>query len=274
MVEDVLRLAVLDQMAEIHDADRVGDVLDDGEVVADEEVGELKLVLQVVQEVDDLRLDRHVQRGDRLVADDEFGVQRKGAGDADSLPLAAGELVRIAVLVEGLQAAAVHDAVDIVVVLFLRHEVVLAHGLADDLADRHARAQRAKRVLEDDLHLRAQIVHLLVVEVIDLLALKEHLTAGLLAGEPQDCAAGRGLAAAGLAHETHRRAAADVERDAVDGLDVAGRVAEEAALDGEVFLQRVDLQDILRIGLNGSEIVHDFLSHASLPPFRRYSGSS
>ena len=63
------------------------------------------LLLQIVQQVDDLRLNGHVQRGNRLVADDELGVERQGACDADALALSAGELVRIAVAVIGLQAA-------------------------------------------------------------------------------------------------------------------------------------------------------------------------
>ena len=52
--------------------------------------------LEVLEQVDDLRLDRHVERRDRLVADDEVGLERERAGDADALPLAARELVRIA----------------------------------------------------------------------------------------------------------------------------------------------------------------------------------
>jgi len=40
--------------------------------------------------------------GGRLVADDELGVERERTRDADTLALAAGELVRVAVLVEGL----------------------------------------------------------------------------------------------------------------------------------------------------------------------------
>src|SRR3712207_7733583 len=51
------------------------------------------LPLEVVQQVEDLALDRHVQRADRLVAHDEVGVERQGAGDPDPLPLPAGELV-------------------------------------------------------------------------------------------------------------------------------------------------------------------------------------
>ena len=49
-------------------------MLDDREIVGDEQVGEAKLVLQVVEQVDDLRADAHVQRAHRLVADDEAGL--------------------------------------------------------------------------------------------------------------------------------------------------------------------------------------------------------
>ena len=48
------------------------------------------------EQVDDLRLDRDVERGDRLVADEHVGLHGERAGDGDALALAAGELVRIA----------------------------------------------------------------------------------------------------------------------------------------------------------------------------------
>ena len=39
----------------------------------------------------------HVERGDRLVEQDQPGLERERARDADPLALAAGELVRVAV---------------------------------------------------------------------------------------------------------------------------------------------------------------------------------
>ena len=77
--------------------DPVADVLDDGEVVGDEQVGQAELLLEVVEQVQHLALDRHVEGGDRLVADDELRVERERPGDPDALALAAGELVRVAV---------------------------------------------------------------------------------------------------------------------------------------------------------------------------------
>ena len=53
------------------------------------------------EQVDDLRLDRHVQRRDRLVEHDQPRVQRERTRDADSLTLPAGELVGEAIAVLG-----------------------------------------------------------------------------------------------------------------------------------------------------------------------------
>ncbi len=49
------------------------------------------------EQVDHLGLDGEVEGGDRFVGYDEAGPHRQGAGDADALALAAGELVGIAV---------------------------------------------------------------------------------------------------------------------------------------------------------------------------------
>src|SRR3954447_25773982 len=84
----------LDDLAEIHHGNAVRHVLDDREIVADEEQRETELALQILQQVDDLRLDRDVERRDRLVADDQFGFGGERPGDADTLALAAREFMR------------------------------------------------------------------------------------------------------------------------------------------------------------------------------------
>ena len=86
---------LLDDPAQVHHRHLIGEVLDHRQVVRDEQVRDVQLVLQVVEQIEDLRLNRNVQRADRLVADDEIGRKGDGAGDADALPLAAGEFVRI-----------------------------------------------------------------------------------------------------------------------------------------------------------------------------------
>ena len=87
--------------------------------------------------------------------------------------------------------------------------------------------QAGEGILEDDLHLRAQWPAFPCrTEVIDLPAVEQHLAAGLFAAQAQDGAAGGGLAAAGLAHQTHGGAALQIEGDAVHGLDLAHHVWE------------------------------------------------
>ena len=49
-----------------------------------------------------------------------FGLERQRPGDADALPLAAGELVRVAVVVLGVQADGVHQLLDGLLALALR----------------------------------------------------------------------------------------------------------------------------------------------------------
>src|SRR3546814_1654260 len=92
--EQGARLAPLDEAAKIHDADEVGDVIDYGEIVADEKVSEAQLALEPLHQVQDLRLHRDVERRGRLVANQELRVAGQSAGDGDALALPAGELVR------------------------------------------------------------------------------------------------------------------------------------------------------------------------------------
>ena len=60
-------------------------------------IGQAKAFAQILEQVDHLRLDRHVERGYRFVADDEFRFERERARDPDPLALPARHLVRVAV---------------------------------------------------------------------------------------------------------------------------------------------------------------------------------
>src|SRR5699024_9647699 len=97
IVVQLIAIGQLDDLAEIHHGDPYGDVSNDRKVVGDEEIGQPELVLQILEQVDDLRLNRDIERGNRLVADDEIRICGERAGDADTLSLTAGELVRVAV---------------------------------------------------------------------------------------------------------------------------------------------------------------------------------
>ena len=72
--EQLVGRRIFDDAAEIHDRDLARDVPHDGQIVGDEQIGEAELLLQLLQQVDDLPLDRHVERGDRLVAHDDARI--------------------------------------------------------------------------------------------------------------------------------------------------------------------------------------------------------
>jgi hypothetical protein len=56
LLEDRGLLALLDDPAEVHDGDLVADVLDHGEIVRDEDVGQAELLLDPHHQVDHLGL--------------------------------------------------------------------------------------------------------------------------------------------------------------------------------------------------------------------------
>ena len=66
---------------------------DHPQVVRDEEIAKTEAFLDVFQKIDDLPLNRDVQCGDRLVADDQLRVERERPRDTDPLPLPAGKFV-------------------------------------------------------------------------------------------------------------------------------------------------------------------------------------
>ena len=63
--------------------------------MGDEQVRQAQPFLKIDQQIDHLRLHRHVQRRDGLVRNDERRLERERPGDPDALPLASAELVRI-----------------------------------------------------------------------------------------------------------------------------------------------------------------------------------
>src|SRR2546426_6557185 len=96
ILDQFARGTFFDDLAEVHDADPVREDPREREVVGDEQVREPFLVPQIDEELQDLRADRHVEHGDRLVGDEELRVEDEGARDRHPLPLSPGELVGVA----------------------------------------------------------------------------------------------------------------------------------------------------------------------------------
>ena len=179
------------------------------------------------------------------------GSTAERAGDADALPLAAGELVRVAVREVRVETDDLQELLHPLGLRLALREVMDLERLADDVADGHARVQRRVRVLEDHLHPAAHLAHLLAAELRELDAVELHLTGRRLV-ELEDGASGRGLAAAGLADEAERLALLDEEVDAVDRAHGADLALEDDPLrQREVHLERGDLEQVATAARDG-----------------------
>ena len=97
VAEDRVHVAELDDLAGVHDDHAVGQLGDQAEVVRDQDRRGVRLVLRLLQHLEDLRLDRHVERRRRLVGDQHGRLVRDRHRDHRALAHAARELVRILV---------------------------------------------------------------------------------------------------------------------------------------------------------------------------------
>jgi len=88
--EDHASRSLFDDPAEIHDRNRIRDMPHYADVVRHEQIGQPEPHLHLREQVDHLCPYRDVERGYRLVGDDEIGPQHQRPGDADAPALAAG----------------------------------------------------------------------------------------------------------------------------------------------------------------------------------------
>ena len=232
----------LDDLAQVHHGDPVTDVRDGGEVVADEEIAHAERALQLLELGDDLGPHRHVERGDRLVQDDQTRVGHERPRDRDPLALPAAEFVRKQRSDVRRQPDQLEHRADALVDRGAREAGVDLERLGDDVADAHARAERAERVLEDDLHGPAVRHQVRALEARDVPPLEADRPGGGRLLE-QDQLGGRRLAASGFADEAERLAGVHRDVDAVHGLHPRRRAPEQPPPRGEVLLERPDFKN-------------------------------
>ena len=122
-------------------------------------------------------------------------------------------------------------------VLLVGQDLVDDDGLADDLADRLSGVQRSVGILEDDLHILAQRLHIARVQLCDILAVEDDLAGGRL-NQAQNTAARRGFAAAGFTDHAKGLAFFDGKGDVVHRMELAARRVK-------VFFQVLDLEQFL-----------------------------
>ena len=147
-------------------------------------------------------------------------------------------------------------------------QLVLQDALRHDIAHRLARVERRIRVLEDDLHLAAHLLHLgavqrhVVLDVEHRRTVELHAAArGLLQAESWSCRWWT-LPQPDSAHEPENLALLDVEGNAVNRLDISADAGKDALADRKIPLEAPDLDKRFR----GNRIV-PVLFHQPIPSF-------
>ena len=154
--QQLLGRPLLDDPAEVHDRDPVGDVPREPEVVGDDEDRDAGLAHQPEHQREDLAAHRGVEAGDRLVRHEQPRLEHHRAGDHHALALAAGHLVRVAGAKKrsgGRRPGARERLGD--PRLLVAGRLLDPQPLGHRLVDRLAHVERAGRVLEDHLHAAA-----------------------------------------------------------------------------------------------------------------------
>ena len=149
--EDIVRRATLDDLAIGHHAHPVRHLAHDAEIVGDEQHRHVEFRFELEQQVEDLRLDGHVERGGGLIGDQQVRLVGERHGDHHPLPLAARKLMRIRVeaafrvldtdLVDEIEHARLRCAV--------RQTAMDLEHLADLLLDGVKRVERSHRLLKN-----------------------------------------------------------------------------------------------------------------------------
>src|ERR1700677_2096570 len=190
--------------------------------MGDEQHSHAELALQFLQQFQDLRLNRNVERGGRLVRDEEVRSIGQRHRDHHALALPARELVR-----EGAQPgggigqAHLRQQFDHPLARRTDAALVQFYDLADLSLDVVQRIERGHRLLKHHRNPRAaRRAQFAIRHCQNVAAVEEDLAAGMARGgiwqQPHDRLRGDRFARAGFAHQRERLPALQREGDAID----------------------------------------------------------
>ena len=201
--------------AGIHHGDLVAHFGDDAEIVGDQNDRSAACGLQLAHQIENLRLQGDIERGGRLVRDQEFWIASERHRDHHTLAHAAGKLVRV--FVDALFGRGdVHAAqqLDRARPRLAPRAAAMAQDSLDDLvADRKARIERSHRLLKDHRQaIAAQVAQGFVgrFQQIETIKLdRAGNVSGMFREQAHDRERRHAFAAAGFADQSQRGAVGD-----------------------------------------------------------------
>jgi hypothetical protein len=178
-------------------------------------VSKPKLPLQVLQQQQNLRPDRHIQSRHGLVRYHQPRPQNQRPSNPDPLPLPTGKLMRILFhRVFGQPDAQQHRDCAIAPFRTRKSRLVNRQGFRDNSPHPHPGIQRRKRILKDHLHLTPLYPQGFAAQPQQILAVKSDF-AGVRLDQPQQHPRECGLAATALPDNRERLAGHHREADAI-----------------------------------------------------------
>ena len=221
--EDFIARTVFGNLAGVHHADVVGDLVDNAEIVGDDHDRHVGPFLQLLHQRQDLGLDGDIEGRGRLVGNQQVGFAGEGHRDHHPLFHAAGKLMGKTVDPGFRRRDADHpEQVECLGAgLPAGHAAVLDQGFGELVADPVERIERGHRLLEDHGDLvAADLLHLRFAFLQQILAIEENprfrRMEGIGGEQPHQREGRLRFAAAGFANHRQRLPLLDMEADAVD----------------------------------------------------------
>ena len=238
--EDHVPRSAFDDPARVHHRDMVGQLRDDGEVVAHVQRRHLMALTQLAHRLQHPGLGGDIEAGGRLVADDHVRAAGKRHRDRHALLLPTGQLVGIAAqeLVVGGQRHLLQGLAHAGAPSIGGHLAgVGVEGLGQLTVDAQRRVQGRARILGDVGDGPApQPAQLAGAQVRQVAAVDHHRAAGEVAAGPavphQRHADGR-LARARFSDQAQHLAGAHLDHDLVDHVVAAGDQLDPEITDGD-----------------------------------------
>jgi hypothetical protein len=179
IVVELLGRAGLHDLARVHDRRPLADLGDDRQVVGDQDQSQAEVTGQPGEQLQDLGLHHDVERGGRLVRQQDLRLTGERHRDRGALPHATGELVRVPVTGGGRDAHHLQQLAGPLAGGGALRDAVEGHRLGDLPADLLHRVQGVHRALEHHGHVLPPVrLHGVLAARQDVLPVDEDLPGG------------------------------------------------------------------------------------------------
>src|SRR2546423_14908840 len=96
---EFIAIGQLDYLSQIHYRNAVRDVAYYAQIMRNKDIRQIKLIWQVMQQIESLPPHRDIERPHRFVENDKFGIDRKGPCYRDTLPFPTTKRVGVAIYI-------------------------------------------------------------------------------------------------------------------------------------------------------------------------------